>query len=122
MVNLNNLKELKTFIENNGGCTLTSDLNMVNNKKGFYVSLKGFKYQTRLNKLDLNTIKQYQKIALKHDAFIGAWIDEGILYLDISKHVKSKHKALKLARSNYQLAIYDIKNNKSVYIHWKNLQ
>ena len=120
MVNLNNLKELKNYIEQNHGATLTPTLDNATHNNGFYVSLKDFETKTRLSRLDIRTIKHYQEKAQKYGAYIGAWIDNGVLYLDISKHVKSKRKALKLARKNYQLAIYDIKKGKSVYIHWKN--
>ena len=54
--------------------------------------------------------------AFKEDAYIGFWQDKGILYLDVSVKIEDLETALKVAKLNNQLAIYDNKNKESIYL------
>ena len=110
------LKDILTQVKNNGGLTLNKNLQQVNNNKGYYVSIAGREVVfDNLKKLTSDMLKEYQKTT-KDNAFIGFWLDNQKLYLDNSVLVKSKRQALKLAKQNYQLAIYDCKNNSTIYI------
>ena len=40
--------------------------------------------------------------------FLGGWVHKGNVYLDISRHTQDRNEAMKLARANQQLGIYDI--------------
>jgi len=40
--------------------------------------------------------------------YLGGWVYKGNVYLDISRHVPDREQAMKLARANNQLGIYDI--------------
>ncbi len=51
-----------------------------------------------------------------HDRFFGGWLSEGILYLDISEHVENREDAIALAKARGELAIYDIANDKSIFV------
>ena len=67
---------------------------------------------------------------IKGNLYIGAWVDEakvldereqaffpdGYLVGDISINVNQLHVAVALGRANEQRAIYDVKNEKSIYI------
>ena len=48
--------------------------------------------------------------------YLGFWVDNGYLYIEISKKFRSKEAALIEASERKQLAIYDCKNNKSIYL------
>lgn len=52
------------------------------------------------------------------DLYLGFWVDEKTneLYMEVSKNFTSKKAALKEAAARKQLAIYDIKNHKSIYL------
>ena len=41
-------------------------------------------------------------------------MDEGQLYLDVSRNVMSQSKAVSLAEENGQLAIWDVKNSQEI--------
>lgn len=43
-------------------------------------------------------------------AFLGAWVDSGKVYFDISMRFENKNEALTVARDNAQLAIFDLGN------------
>jgi hypothetical protein len=48
--------------------------------------------------------------------YLGSWIDDGVLYLDISNVYENEHDALRVAVANNQLAYYDLNNAKTIEI------
>lgn len=116
---LNN-KMIKEIIKN-GGATLDTNYNNFNSSIGFMVSLFG--YETKLNINNIEGIKKEienkKTEAKKRNAYIGLWVDNGLMYLDISKHIIDYNKALETARENEQLAVYDLKNDKSIYLSYE---
>lgn len=52
------------------------------------------------------------------NTLVGVWTDPktGIIYLDRSVWVRCKFEALALAKSHSQLAIWDARNNVSIYV------
>ena len=109
------LEEIINKIQLNGGITLNKDLKESEEKKGFYVSKIGF--EKIINIKDLASyLSIYKKMILKNE-YIGLWIDNNKLYIDISKHYKNKKESIKKGVQNKQLAIYDIENNKSIYLY-----
>jgi hypothetical protein len=58
---------------------------------------------------------KYKNIVEKYkNTYIGLWVDNGLIYLDISKHYNSKKRAIQAGIQNEQLAIYDIKKGESI--------
>lgn len=112
------LKDIKKIIENKGE-TLTKELKKADLKRGFMVSLEGAEVQKNVN--DINGIKKaieekQEIIKSKNNMFIGLWLDNDIMYIDISINIIDKVEALEFAKYNKQLAIYDLKNNDSIYL------
>lgn len=101
----------------NGGATLDKNFNSIKEKKGFMVSIIGMErtYKKENIKELKEHIKEYQKI-LKVNEYIGLWIENDLIYLDISKHYKDKKQAQKVGIKNKQLAIFDLKNNENIYL------
>jgi hypothetical protein len=52
----------------------------------------------------------------KKGAILGAWRDNGKVYLDVSIFVENRDRALFLAKQHAQLAIYDFTARDSVYL------
>lgn len=100
-----------------GGATLDKELQPIQTKKGYMYSLAGAEKTFQLNDTDniIKIIKEYQK-TLKNNCYIGLWIDNNLLYVDISKLESNKTRALQLAEDNMQLAIYDLAKNESIYL------
>lgn len=120
---MNKKMELEKIIVNginNGGFTIDGNFKPIQEKKGYMVSLYGYEKTYSLNgdykdlKADLMKyqamVKQYKNI------YIGLWIDNDLIYLDISKHYTSKKRAIQAGIQNDQLAVYDIAKNESVYL------
>ena len=123
------LKDIKDYILKNEGMTL--DIEKLQNtsiKSGFIVSLIDYEYKTKniddvINLITkyidiINTLKNNEKV--KKTYFVGVWYnkDDGFYYLDISKHFEKLRDAKKFGEVNKQKAIYNIKDNKSIYLNY----
>lgn len=118
------LKDIKEYIKENRGITL--DIHTMKNtakKSGFSVSLAG--YETKEKSIDktIEVLKEYIKVVKnfkKDNLFVGVWYDEktSYYYIDISIIVNKKREAERIAKDNKQLAIYDLKNNDSIYLDY----
>ena len=114
------LKDNKIMeIIKNGGSTLDYNYNNFKSDRGFMVSLKG--QEIKLNKNDIQGIKREiekkgEFIKDKKGLFVGLWLEDDIIYIDVSIHIVNYLKALRVARNNEQKAIYDLKNSDSIYL------
>ena len=109
------------YVLNNGGATLGADFKPIENKRGYCVSLAGFETRLNVSNPSAKMLFEYYLIiyaerARKVGAFVGLWLDNGILYFDLSRVYSDKKKALKEGALNAQLAIYDIARQQSIYI------
>ena len=103
----------------NEGATLDCNYNDFKSDRGYIVSVKG--QEVKVNKNDIQGIKREiekkrEFIENKKGLFIGLWLDNDILYIDVSIHIINYLKALEVARNNEQKAIFDLKNNESIYL------
>ena len=112
-----------TIIANAGG-TFTFDGESVTFADGFAVSVAGFETITPLEGLSATNfvnlandlVKKVDGLADPSTHFIGAWIDGGNLYIDLSVRVEDKERALVKAANADQLAIWDFANGESVTV------
>jgi hypothetical protein len=93
---------------------------------GFMVSIK--KYEEALEPKDFTyeRVKAYlSKEGLEGEfrrLYFGGWLDnEGYIYLDMNIYILDFVMAIKEAIKQNQLAIYDLKNEKSIYLKDINL-
>lgn len=111
------MKKLIKEIIKNGGATLTSTLENADLKNGYMVSEVGAEKTFTLDEveeIEKTLIEYAEKISTNQ--YVGAWVDNNKLYIDISRHYKSQKQALKVGADNKQLAIYDVANAESIYI------
>lgn len=106
-------------IINNGGATLDQNYNNFSSNNGFMVSIKG--QEVKIDKNDIKGIQEEIKkkkefIGNKKGLFIGLWLDNDTMFIDVSIHIINYLEALEIARNNEQKAIYDLKNNNSIYL------
>ena len=112
------LEDIKRIIENEGA-TLDYNLNDFKSDRGYIVSLKG--QEVKVNKNDIKGIKKEiekkrEFIKDKRGLFIGLWVEDDMMYIDVSIHIVNYLRALEVARNNEQKAIYDLKKNDSIYL------
>ena len=116
-----NDKMIKEILKN-GGATLDVNYNNFNASAGYMVSLYGYEVKTDINNIEAikKELENKKEIAQKiKGAYIGLWVDSGLVYLDISKYIIDYNEALETARSHKQQAIYDLKNDVSIYLNYK---
>lgn len=111
-----NLRKVKRIVESNGGATLTSSLDNATINDGYMVSLQGNEFKTSLELLTSNLLETYQQTAENNNAYIGFWLDNQELYVDISINIHDYMQAVQIARDNEQLAIYNCRTGESIYL------
>lgn len=114
---MENIRKIIEEIKENNGGTYNKDLKSINASKGFMVSLQGYERKCRTEEETEEAITENMEIIQGLDgAYLGAWIDEGVIYIDVSVLVENKEDAMQLGKINNQLAIFDIENNESIYL------
>lgn len=115
-----NDKKIMEILENKGA-TLDKHYNNFTSNRGFMVSLKGEEVKTEINNIEeikKEIEKKKEKIKNIDNIYIGLWVDNGLMYIDISIYIVDYLEALEVARNNDQLAIYNLKDNTSIYLHY----
>ena len=116
---MKNIKNIIEEIKEKNGGTYNKELKPINAKSGYMVSLQGYEKKCRTDEeTERAIIKNMEIVERLDNAYLGAWIDEGITYIDISVLVENKEDAMELGKINNQLAIYNIKNNESIYLSY----
>ena len=111
-------KKIMEIIKNEGA-TLDYNYNNFKSENGFMVSLKG--QEVKVNKNDIEEIKKEiekkrEFIKDKKGLFVGLWLEDDIIYIDISIYIVDYLEALEVARNNEQKAIFDLQKNDSIYL------
>lgn len=114
------IKNIDNIIKD-GGATIDKDGKPSQLKNGFFTSIEGMEQthdlkNLNIQKLKLNIIQNLQYINTYKKMFLGFWIDQGLLYVDISKHFNKKQDAIIFGIKNNQKAIYNIEKNQNEYI------
>ena len=114
-MNKKQLEKLKNYIIENDGATISPTGELQSLQTGFMVSLSGYeKIYKDIKFIDLKMIKSYLRIAKSKNAFVGFWVSDKKIYIDLSINVIEKCEALELAKQNNQLAIFDCLNLKEI--------
>lgn len=102
-----------------GGATLNKYGEDFVSDKGFMVSVFGAEFKTTDEGTAKSKIEEYiEKIQTQEGLFVGVWVDEGEVYVDLSIHILDYNEALEVARNNKQKAIFDLKNKTSIYLNY----
>lgn len=108
------LKNIVKETLKNGGSS-TSLLNKSAN--GFMVSVK----DCAIIPVNDFNVKALKKVITKNiellsnpSNFLGTWIDNGNVYIDISESINDRETAIKLGKERHQLGIYDISNQQTI--------
>lgn len=117
---MKNERLIKNIIENKGA-TLTSELQNANLNKGYMVSIPNYERVVSLDSLSSveeieSTLNEYKTIAKKNNAFIGCWVYENNLYINLSKNYKRLKNAIRIGKQNAQLGIYDLSINDTILL------
>ena len=119
---MSNLINFKNAIINNGGATYNLLTGEFNPNNGYMVSIKDHEQVTTFNTENLQyEIARYVKSKAEilmsgfFDVyFLGAWIKDDNLVLDVSVKVDDESEALRIGAENNQRAIHDCNNGVSI--------
>jgi hypothetical protein len=116
---MKNLNEFVASIIENGGATYNLAMGDTAHS-GYMVSKKGFemKFQPEVDVTQAvcQFIKEFGFELYEVENFMGAWIDEGVLYLDVSNNFAKRSDAIREGYKNEQLAIFDVVAQESLYL------
>ena len=99
-------RQLKSIIAN-GGATLNRNGEAVNFDEGFQVSKKDC-YEIPVERVNLICKKVNSLLtAINRGEYVGLWVNDGKIYVDVSMRIRKQEKAERIGRSLKQLAIYD---------------
>lgn len=107
----------------NGGFSFNA--NFESPTKGYMVSLVGFEKVIPMENVTPYLLgelfRQYSE-QLQDGEYVGAWVDDGQLYLDISSNIQDKNEAVKLGNERNQLGIFDLSTFETIYLDAKEKQ
>ena len=116
-----NLQKIYSETLKNGGLTYNLDTGEANPKTGYMAggfapSDKFPKWQfingDRLRNFIINNIE----FLLHSDTYLGTWMDNNMIYIDISANFKNLSEAFEHAKINKEIAIWDCENERNLYI------
>lgn len=113
------IKKIVNYTLKNGGCSFNSKLEILEDLKGYTISIQKYEYKTTIKNIDeieKNIKNKIEIVKNKKNYIIGTWIDDGILYIDVNKIEKNYTRAVEFGKSQKQLAIFDNINKKSIYL------
>ena len=121
-----NKKELKKYLLEHEGATLSADtLEPSQEKKGYMVSLYGTEKKEKELEKVIDIIEKRAEELKKgnnKEFFVGVWYYDGAWYVDTSRNIKDLKHAIYYGESQKQLAIYDLKNNKDIMLKYKKIK
>lgn len=111
-------QNLLDLISSNGGFTIDLKTGIIPDT-GFCVALAGFELivqiDSDMDKILTNYIANNKSKLLNDTYYFGAWKNDNKIYLDIIIIVKNLEIALRLAKINKQIAIYNLDNQKEIF-------
>lgn len=108
---------LKNELTKKGGLTLNKNLEVLTKKDGFIAFYQNSEKTFALNELAQlkNEILKRAK-NLKKDEYINISLTNDSIYINTSIILDNKIECLEFAKDNKQIAIFDLKENKSLYL------
>lgn len=110
-----NLQNFLSDVLTNGGASFNITTGVYNPNKGFFVSVPNREVQKEVSLFNyediLAFIRENVQILCNESYFLGGWVENGIVYLDVSEQIFDKRIALTQGINRNQLAIFDASNS-----------
>lgn len=102
----------------------TTDLDGNKPDTGYMVGLEGFESTMPINRsiddgiafIDAFIFTNKEELN-KPNRYLGTWINEGIIYIDISVNINLRKLAVTLGIKNNQIAIWDLSTKEEIIIN-----
>ena len=113
-----NANKFIQLLKYNSGVSYNMITKEYNPNKGYFVSLPNLETKVSLQSLSVDDIatfiNKHRSLLQDNKKFVGGWIDNDTVYLDISEQIESKREALERGYKHNQLAIYDANKGKVI--------
>ena len=113
-----NTNKFIQLLKDNSGVSYNMVTKEYNPSKGYFVSLPNLEIKVSLQSLSVDDIatfiNKHRSLLQDKTKFIGGWIDNEVVYLDISEQIFNKREALERGYKHNQLAIYDANKGKVI--------
>ena len=113
-----NANKFIQLLKNNSGVSYNMVTKEYNPNKGYFVSLPNLETKVSLQSLSVDDIvtfiNKHRTVLQDKTKFIGGWVDNEVVYLDISEQIFDKREALELGYKHNQLAIYNANEGKVI--------
>lgn len=119
-----NLINFKNSIIENGGASYNLLTGEFNPNDGYMVSIPDheLRYTYHKESLQYNIADYIQRKAIilasgitEPNHFVGAWVEDGQLFMDVSIKVNTEEEARELAKNGEQIAYFDNAKKQTVY-------
>ena len=103
----------------NNGATYNPLTNELNTNKGYLVSLPHFEQRIEKHNFSTQHVKDYINSnfgAFSENLYVGSWIDNGVVYLDVTESISNLRTAINIAYLRGQKAIYDANLGKIIHL------
>ena len=106
-----NANKFIQLLKDNSGVSYNMVTKEYNPNKGYFVSLPNLETKVSLQSLSVDDIatfiNRHRTLLQDKTKFIGGWVDNEVVYLDISEQIFDKREALERGYKHNQLAIYN---------------
>ena len=106
-----NANKFIQLLKENSGVSYNMTTKEYNQNKGFFVSLPNLETKVSLQSLSVDDIvtfiNKHRSLLQDKTKFIGGWVDNDTVYLDISEQIEDKREALERGYKHNQLTIYN---------------
>jgi len=114
-------KIISTYFAGENGGTFNFDSVPQNFNQGYLASYKSPSIILSEQKIpSINDLREMiKKLYFKASSsdYIGFWVSEGKIYIDLTRHVVSKKSAILFGISQEQIAIWDCKKNEAINLN-----
>tara|TARA_R110002020_G_scaffold384286_6_gene595272 strand:+ start:1077 stop:3455 length:2379 start_codon:yes stop_codon:yes gene_type:complete len=104
------------YVETNFGATISHNLRLWQSEGGFQVALKGHEKAIQPSVESFLKYLDEVKVELKEDRFIGLWLEDGVLYADISVFIEDEKEAIAFGEAEEQKGIWSWRESKTLYL------
>lgn len=102
---------------NQGGATLDAHLNPIDLKDGYVVSIHDVDKIPIANLAEISmAMLKASNLAIDSGDNVGLWVDNGFVYVDVSRRYNTYMEAMQVAREKNQKAIYSAKHDASILV------
>lgn len=100
-----------------GGTFDPHSLEPVDMSSGYFVSRDGVGMEIPEEQFEEGIVSGWlANVKQAAGDFIGTWVDEGKVYLDLTRWFEDLDEALKFGKANNQIAVWDIENGEAVMV------